>query len=54
MKVELTKEQCKSLAEWIELRLLDEIRKDNEIDNLYWVKEMVDAFETLDTAAKEA
>lgn len=54
MKVELTKEQCKSLAEWIELRLLDEIRKDDEIDNLYWVKEMIDAFETFAKAAKEA
>jgi hypothetical protein len=53
VKVELTKEQCKSLAEWIELRLLDEIRRDDEIDNLYWVKEMIEAFETLETAVKE-
>lgn len=54
MKVELTKEQCDNLAEWIELRLLDEIRMDKEIDNLYWVKRMIEAFETFKKAAKEA
>lgn len=54
MKVELTKEQCDNLAEWIELRLLDEIRTDKEIDNLYWVKRMIEAFETFKNAAKEA
>lgn len=54
MKVELTKSQCENLAEWIEMWLIDVIRKDEEIDNIGWIKDMILAMETLDQAAKVA
>ena len=54
MKVELTKSQCKNLAEWIDMYLLDVIRKDEDIDNLLWVKDIILAWEALDEAAKGA
>lgn len=40
----LTKSQCKSLADFIDVHLLGEIREDVGIDNLMWVKDMVDAY----------
>lgn len=52
MKVELTKSQCENLAFFIEVNLLDEIRKDEEIDNLNWLRDMLDAHKVLEEAAK--
>lgn len=54
MKVELTKSQCKNLADWIDIHLLEAIRDDEDIDNLLWVKDMILAWEALEKAAKEA
>lgn len=54
MFVELSKSQCKNLAEWIDCYLLDAIRDDEYIDNLAWVKDMILAVETLEKAAKGA
>lgn len=53
MKVDLTKEQCMSLVEFIDLYLLDAIRKDPYIDNLRWVENMIAAKNALDKAADE-
>ena len=41
MLVELTKDQCESLVEFIELNLLDVIRNDTDVDTLktlVWLK----------------
>lgn len=53
MKVELTKSQCKNVAEFINYNLLDEIRNDPEIESIYWVKDMINAMEVLEKAARE-
>lgn len=43
MKIDLTKSQCESLIDFIELNLLDVIRKDTDIDNLEWVQNILTA-----------
>lgn len=43
MKVELSKIQCANLAEFIELNLLDAIRKNSDIATLDYIEEMLDA-----------
>ena len=53
MKVELTKSQCENVAEFINYNLLDEIRNDPDIDSVYWVKDMINAMEVLEKAARE-
>ncbi len=53
MKIELTKSQCENLAEWIELGLIDEIRRDETIDSIEWIKDMLEAMDALQKAAKE-
>lgn len=40
----LTKSQCRSLADFIDFHLIGEIRDNLDIDNLIWVKDMVDAY----------
>lgn len=53
MKIELTKGQCESLAEMIELHLLDIIRKDTDIDNLDWVRNILNAHQMFVEAVME-
>lgn len=43
MKIDLTKSQCESLIDFIELNLLDVIRRDTDIDNLEWVENILTA-----------
>lgn len=43
MKIDLTKSQCESLIDFIECNLLDVIRNDTDIDNLEWVKNILNA-----------
>lgn len=43
MKIELTKGQCESLADFISLNLMDVIRRDEDIDNLNYVRNLLNA-----------
>jgi hypothetical protein len=43
MKIDLTKSQCESLIDFIELNLMDVIRKDKDIDSLEWVQNIITA-----------
>lgn len=54
--VNLTDSQCKNIAEFIDLYLIDAIRKDPEIDNINYIKDMIAAMEILQKRAdkKEA
>lgn len=52
MKIELTKDQCGSLSDFIEMNLLEVIRNDTDIDNLNWVKNILDALQVFEEAAK--
>lgn len=53
MKVELSKEQCRNLSEFIDIHLLDAIRNDPDIDNLRWVESMIGAKNALEKAVEE-
>lgn len=53
MKVELTKSQCINLAEFIELKLFDLIRNDPEMDNLDYLRDMLNAEEAFRKAVDE-
>ncbi len=50
IKVELTKSQVENLADFIEVNLIDDIRRDESIDNLEWVKDLCDAHTKLKKA----
>lgn len=53
MKIELSRTKCKDLSDFIEYNLLDNIRNDTGIDNIYWVKDMIDIKLALDAALKD-
>ena len=53
VKIEFTKGQCESLSEFIEMNLLDVIRKDVDIDNLNWVRNILDAQKIFEEVAKK-
>lgn len=53
MKVELTKNQCQVVAEFIEMNILDVIRNDLDIDNIAWLENMLDAKRVLEKAVGE-
>lgn len=50
--VVLTKSQCVNLAKFIDLYLLTEIRENEDLDNLDYVKQMLDAKDVLEKAGK--
>lgn len=54
MKVELTRSQCSNVAEFIELWLIHSIREDDSIDNLDYLRDMLDAQKILQGASKNA
>lgn len=49
--IELTKNQCRSLADFIDFYLLSAIREDTEIDNLAWVHDIITAWKIFDRVA---
>lgn len=52
MKIELTKSQCSNLATFIDLWLLREIRENEDLDNLDYVRDMLDMQKTFEEASK--
>ena len=48
--LELTRSQCKNIAELIELNIFDYIRNDTEIDNMEWLCDMADAWKKMKEA----
>ena len=44
---ELTKDEAYALCDMIDLRLIEVIRNDTDIDNLAWVASMIHAYEKL-------
>lgn len=53
MLIDLTKGQCESLIDYIEVNLLDVIRNDTDIDNLLWVQNILTAKDAFEKAVKE-
>lgn len=52
--IELTKSQCKNIAEFIEFGIFDEIRNNEDIDNINWLVDMMDAYKKLVDGYKES
>ena len=53
MMIDLTKEQCESLIDYIEMNLLDVIRNDTDIDNICWVQNILTAKDAMEKAVAE-
>ena len=45
--IELTKDEAESLADFIDLNLIQTIRDDTNIDSMAWLKSMIHAYEKL-------
>lgn len=43
----LTKTEASSVAEFIEINLIDTIRNDVDIDNINWLRNMISAYDKL-------
>lgn len=52
MQVELTKSQCDNLRYFIEMHFFDEIRNDDDIDNMGWVWDISSAWNTFKKIAE--
>ena len=53
VSVNLTKAQCKNLAEYIEFQFIDYLRECDDIDNILYVADMCEAYKKLMEASKE-
>ena len=53
MKIELTKSQITNLANFIQFNLIDEIRNDDEIDNINYLVDMCEAYKVLKEAEEQ-
>lgn len=51
--IQLTKSQCRNVAEFIEFGLIDHIRNDPDLDNIRWIADMIKALEILEKAGME-
>jgi hypothetical protein len=50
MKVELSKSQCRNIADFIEFHFIESIRNDDYIDNIRYVADVSKAYEILKEA----
>lgn len=53
MKVELTKSQITNLANFIQFNFIEEIRNNDDIDNINYLVDMCDAYKTLREAEEQ-
>ena len=51
--VQLTKSQCKNVADFIEFGLIEYIRNDPDLDNVLWIADMIEAWKTLGKAGRK-
>lgn len=52
VKITLTRGQCESLSEFIELNMLQHIRDDDGVDNLTYVRNILNAQQVFEEACK--
>lgn len=45
--IDLTQSQCKNIADFIEYNIFNDIRKNDDIDNMNWLVDMVEAYKKL-------
>lgn len=48
--VELTRDDCRNLADFIEMNLIREIREDENLDNIKWIESMIHAMHLFEDA----
>ena len=48
--LQMTKSQCKNVADFIEFGLIQHIKDDPDLDNVLWVADMIDAYRVLKVA----
>lgn len=53
MKVELTKSQITNLASFIQYNFIEEIRNNDDIDNINYLVDMCDAYKVLKEAEEQ-
>lgn len=53
MTIELTASQCENLADFIDIWLLEDIRTDKDMDNLDYLRDMLDAQKKFAEAVKK-
>lgn len=44
---DLTKDEAHAVAELIDLSFIDEIRNNDDVDNMYWIRNVIHAYEKL-------
>jgi hypothetical protein len=52
--IDLSQSQCKNLADFIEFNIFEFVRKDEDIDNVDWLADMMDAYKKLVKGFKES
>lgn len=52
MKIELTRAECEAAAEFIGENILDVIREDVDLDNIAWVRNMLNVQKKLEEAGE--
>ena len=45
--VMLTKDEAHAVAEFIDMNFIDEIRNNDNVDNMYWIRNVIHAYEKL-------
>ena len=51
--MKLTKEECIAICDFIEINIFDNIRRDDEIDNINWLVMMMDIYKRAKEKANE-
>lgn len=49
--LEFTKDDCRNLADFIDSNLIAEIRKDDNLDNIAWIRSMINCLDKFADAA---
>ena len=49
----LTRDECESLLDWLEIHLIDDIREDTEIDNMEWLSNMMSIYHKCKAVSKD-
>lgn len=48
----LTRDECESLLDWLEIHLIDDIRGDDDIDSMEWLSNMMSIYNKCKAVSK--
>lgn len=49
----LTRDECEALLDWFEIHLIDNIRNDEDVDNLEWLSSMMSIYNKCKAVSKD-